>query len=924
MKPVTSHGSRFPRRGVTQLSVVAALALLTICGCVRPRPPEGPAPERVTTATLGGSSLLEGASEQGRVVERNDRFAVLEYATPGAGVAQVFANELIVTAPDEAGFQRLIQHVRDVGASGPLRLVFERRIPGRPVGLVRASAPGTHTPGAVRDALKLPPELANAVQVHPNAVLRLTANQDLLDPAPAERQWSLNNPGAIGGHPTRADADVDGADALVRMRATGPAATRDILVGVLDTGIDIAHESLAPALWRNPREIAGDGIDNDANGYVDDIHGWNFADNTPDLRDADGHGTHVSGIIAARRPLRPGAGMWGVAPFAKLVTAKIPLGSSRVTSAFVVASAVEYVAAQGADVINMSFGGPTLDPFFRDAIGRVADRIHMVAAAGNDNSDLGTSPLYPCSLDRVICVVSTTSSDERAASSNYDPRDRLPDGHVRLFIAAPGDQIFSTVPSGFEMKGGTSMAAPLVAGTLAALISMHPSASFADRLVRLFGNADRIPQLAPFVPEGRRLNTYEAIYGPVASMHRDTETPYCTETISTPHDPQPHPRSANRPYANSGEPGADGTVNRPFTVCNVEQLSNIRDEDLGRVFHLRQHIHWKPNHAPIGGSPRAPGQGPVPFTGLLNGNGFSIFGLSFQGVSTGGLIAHLGGTGQVVDLHLRGVDLRTTAVAGAVAAISEGRIALVDVDGRVEGGLAAGGLVGEMRAGVIDRSYFSGEVSGARDVGGLAGVAGRQAPARPTEIRASQARGLVRGGTAGGLAGTLQWGATISSSYAWAQIPSASVAGGVAGRVRCGSKVSASYAQGAAEGTFPAGTVVGQLEDAHLDRSYGAVFISPGADRGGAVARIQDGLGSSSGGAWKFVCSGNGTRPAKSTVAATYFDRASSAGGGAAGTAKTPAELRQASTFVGWFDGTTEWHLEPGYMPVLRGLPRSW
>lgn len=876
-----------------------------------------------------GGSLLKDASPQGRALRHRSGFIVLEYeAKNGRKPLRTMAGEVILIAKDSSAMERLVKASERAKSTHSLRPTIVGRIPGKYEVLVRALGPGLHSPDDVLSALALPSNLANGVEAYPNGLIEMLANQDLLDPGPSERQWSLFNPGIFGGHPTRADADADGVDMLARMRSTGPVAARDIVVAVLDTGVDPGHEALGPALWRNPHEIPGNGTDDDRNGYVDDVFGWNFGDGNNDVRDWDGHGTHVAGIVAARRPLQPEKGSWGIAPFAKVLTVKIPLNRSGFSTVFVVDQALAYVTALGADVVNMSFGTDVFSPPMRDAVWTAARTAHMVAAAGNDGLDLSKFPYFPCSFARVVCVVSTTRNDDLAGTSNYDPRPTQLPGEVHHFIAAPGDEVLSTYPSykgaEYRVLSGTSMAAPLVSGTLAAVEAMHPKENNADHIMRLLGNSDRITNLRDRVDEGRRLNAYQAVYGPVVGITRWDQTEYCLSHVTVPHNPAPVPRWKNRPYANSGEPGINGSFERPFTVCNVQQLSGIRDEDLGRVFALKQHIFWEPNYYPIGGSPRVPGQGPLPFRGMLQGNGYSIYNLRFEGVSVAGLFAHLGRTGQVLDLHLRNVDLRATGPAGAVAPISEGRIVNVHVDARVEGQGNVGGLVGTMPDGLIDRAYFAGEVKSVRGaVGGLAGTLGPDAPGRAAQMRASQARAVVIGTPAGGLAGVVQHGALIEGSYAWTNLSSGQSAGGVAGIARCDAQISGSYSEGTVAGSSDVGGVVGTLSNSYVTASYASVMVSGGKRTGGVAGSLSDRVQTPVPPVI-YLCTRTAQVPPPSKITTSFYNSFLFSGPDGGGIAATPRQLRSRTTFPGWFDAPQEWHFEEGHMPVRPGLARSW
>lgn len=874
---------------------------------------------------VSGGSLLKDAGPQGRVLRHRSGFIVLEYDTgKGKRPLRAMASEVILVAEDSAALERLVAASEQARNTHSLRPTIVGRIPGKYELLVRTFGPGVHSPGEVLSALALPDTVAAGIQAYPNGLVQMLANQDLLDPGLSERQWSLFNPGMFGGHPTQPDADADGVDLLARMRSTGPVSKRDIVVAILDTGIDPGHEALGSALWRNPAEIPGNGKDDDGNGYVDDVHGWNFGDSNNDLRDWKGHGTHVAGIVSARRPLQPEKGVWGIAPYSKVLTVKIPLKDSSFTTVFIVDQAISYVSKLGVDVVNMSFGTDIFSPPMRDAVWAAARTAHMVAAAGNDALDLSKNPYFPCSFARVVCVASTTRQDDLAGTSNYDPRP----SEMHLFIAAPGDEVLSTYPTYkgveyFELSG-TSMAAPLVAGTLAAVESMHPEESNADHIRRLFGNADRIARLRGHISEGRRLNAYQAVYGPVVGITRWDQSAYCLENITVQHSPHPLPRWKNRPYANSGEPGIDGSFPRPFSICNVQQLSGIRDEDLGRVFALKQHIFWEPNHYPIGGAPRAAGQTPLPFLGILQGNGYSIYDMSFKDVAVAGLIARLGRTGQVLDLHLRDVDIRATGAVGAVAAISDGRIVNVQVDGKVEGRKEVGGLVGTMSDGLIDRSYFAGEVKATNGrVGGLVGELGPDAPGRAGMVRSSQARAVISGTPAGGLVGVVQHGASIEGSYAFTHLTSGQSAGGVAGIARCNSRISSSYAEGTVQGTWGVGGLVGNLSNSFITASYASVMVTGRTRFGGVAGAVTDKTQTVSY-PRVYFCTRTAQVPPPSIISTSFYNSFLSSEQGDGGTAATPRQLRSRSTFTGWFVAPHEWHFEDGYMPIRPGLARSW
>ncbi len=256
--------------------------------------------------------------------------------------------------------------------------------------------------------------------------------------------------------------------------------SHDVVVAIIDTGVDIDHPDLAANIWQNPGEIAGDGIDNDLNGYIDDVNGWDFVsiasnqvaagedaappDNNP--RDFNGHGTHVSGIVGAVG--NNGQGTAGVAWQVSLMPLRagyqtIEGGGSLQLSD--VADALMYAADNGADIVNMSFGTPAVSRTLRLAIDyAVAHGVVLVGSAGNENSSV---PAYPAAFHDVIAVAATDGAVQRASYSNFG---------AWVDLAVPGTNINSTsIGGGFQELTGTSMAAPIVAGSAALIKSAHPT-----------------------------------------------------------------------------------------------------------------------------------------------------------------------------------------------------------------------------------------------------------------------------------------------------------------------------------------------------------------------------------------------------------------------------------------------------------------
>lgn len=276
---------------------------------------------------------------------------------------------------------------------------------------------------------------------------------------------------------------------------TGSAQVR---VGVIDSGIDITHPDLAANIWQNPGEVgidangndkARNGIDDDSNGYVDDVMGWNFVDNSNSPLDDTGHGTHVAGIIGAVGDNT--IGISGVAWSVRLAALKVFDALGRAKTEHLL-EAIEYANAMHFDLTNNSWGGGNFSQAILDAIHRGGEKdILFVAAAGNGQMNNDIMPHYPASYedDAVIAVAATNRTGTLASFSNY--------GQRRVHVAAPGQDIISTYPQNqYQNLSGTSMATPHVAGLLALLKAQFPNLRSQDLRSRLFFSSEIDRQLA--------------------------------------------------------------------------------------------------------------------------------------------------------------------------------------------------------------------------------------------------------------------------------------------------------------------------------------------------------------------------------------------------------------------------------------------
>ncbi|HNP25042.1 MAG TPA: S8 family serine peptidase, partial [Panacibacter sp.] len=284
----------------------------------------------------------------------------------------------------------------------------------------------------------------------------------------------------------------------------------NVVVGVIDAGVDYNHPDLAANIWTNPGEIANNGIDDDNNGFVDDVHGYDFVNNDGDPMDDNRHGTHVAGTIAARG--NNNTGVVGVNWTAKIMALKF-LGSNGSGTNSDAIRAIQYATQMGARLTNNSWGGGSYSQAMYDAIKAAgAANIMFVAAAGNTASNNDAQPYlaYPSTydLDNIISVAATDINDLKASFSNY--------GATTVDLGAPGVDILSTYPlwhpSGpYATISGTSMAAPHVAGVAALIWSQHPTFSAEDVKTIIMNSVDPIASMQGITASGGRLNAFKAL-----------------------------------------------------------------------------------------------------------------------------------------------------------------------------------------------------------------------------------------------------------------------------------------------------------------------------------------------------------------------------------------------------------------------------
>ncbi|MDK1288870.1 S8 family serine peptidase [Pseudoalteromonas umbrosa] len=349
-----------------------------------------------------------------------------------------------------------------------------------------------------KEAIKLLEDHPAVAYVEPNYMVKAMA---IPDDSLFDQLWGLNNTGQTGG---TNDADINAPEAW-----DISIGSRDVIVGVIDTGVDYTHPDLNANMWINPGEIAGDGVDNDGNGYVDDVYGINAITDSGDPMDDQGHGTHVSGTIGASG--NNATGVVGVNHEVSIVGCKF-LNSSGSGSTADAIKCIDYMvglknAGHNVNVLNNSWGGGGFSQALYDSITASEQAgILFVAAAGNSARDNDVSPGYPSSYDHdsVLAVASTTHTDSMSSFSQW--------GLASVDLGAPGSDVLSTVPGGgYSSFSGTSMATPHVAGAAALALAVNPSLTTIELKNLLMNSGKPIPALEGKTVSGKRLDVHQAL-----------------------------------------------------------------------------------------------------------------------------------------------------------------------------------------------------------------------------------------------------------------------------------------------------------------------------------------------------------------------------------------------------------------------------
>lgn len=381
------------------------------------------------------------------------------------------AKDLSPTATGIAGLDALNRTFGCSRMSRAFRVDFSRPDIARDLGLDRTYVLSFDGPGAVDELVDSYRASGQFEYVEPNSRIRpLSAAALYPNDYFFGWQWGLDNREKFDFHDRwtpKPDADIDAPEAWEVTQGDS-----SVVVAIIDSGCKTDHPELAGRIWQNPGEVPGNATDDDGNGYVDDILGWDFRydDDTPE--DSSGHGTGVSGVLAANG--NNGVGHAGVDWQCKLMCLKVFGNDEDGTMVTYLAAAIKYAADNGADIANMSLGDDRGNQFLRNTVQYAAAAgLTMIAAAGNDNVE---AIKFPAAYPDVIAVGATDPDDTRSkhfgadtssAGSNYGPE---------LDVVAPGNNIYllSNVDDTLftEGSGGTSLAAPMVTGIASLLKSL--------------------------------------------------------------------------------------------------------------------------------------------------------------------------------------------------------------------------------------------------------------------------------------------------------------------------------------------------------------------------------------------------------------------------------------------------------------------
>ncbi len=366
-------------------------------------------------------------------------------------------------------------------------------IPGQNIVVIQK--PVFENPESVIESLKKN-ELVEIVEQNYIYSINKIANDPLF-----EKLWGLSN---VGQKDPAGQTGVAGVDINVEKAWDIQTGSADTVVAVIDTGIDFDHPDLKSNMWRNQTEANGTAdVDDDSNGVVDDIYGYNAVDNSGNPMDDQGHGSHCAGTIGAKG--NDGVGVVGVNWDVRLMAVKFldKNGSGTLENAI---KAIDYATRMGAKIMSNSWGGGGFSQTLFDSIKRSEEAgAVFIAAAGNDGSNNDSRPAYPASYDisNVISVAAINNKGAKAEFSNYGKRS--------VHIGAPGVNILSTTGGKYSSFSGTSMATPHVAGVVALLWSNETQMNAAEIKNRILTTARRLPSLTGKSRTGGTVDAYSAL-----------------------------------------------------------------------------------------------------------------------------------------------------------------------------------------------------------------------------------------------------------------------------------------------------------------------------------------------------------------------------------------------------------------------------
>lgn len=398
-----------------------------------------------------------------------------------------------------------------------------------------------------RQALLALSQDAQVEIAEPNFIYRSFGQADFAAPNDPElgRLWGMNNTGQAdsSGQVGKAGSDIG----VFPLWQRGIVGSRSVVVAVIDTGVDLTHPDLKENIYINPKEIPGNGKDDDGNGFVDDLSGWNFVSKSNNPNDDQDHGSHVSGTIGARG--NNGVGIVGVNWNVSILPIKFldAGGSGSLQNAV---ESINYARKMKVNIMSNSWGGGGFSQTMLKAIQDAREEgILFVAAAGNESNNNDSTPTYPATynVDNVLSVAATDNRDQLASFSSY--------GSKTVHVAAPGVRVYSTTKNGgYNTFSGTSMATPHVSGVAALLLAAQPQMTYAQIKDRLIKTSQPVTSLRKRVAAKGRVNAYNALNNIVPPSSEPDESLWkdVAFSLETEH---PYPNSADVTYT-VREPGA--------------------------------------------------------------------------------------------------------------------------------------------------------------------------------------------------------------------------------------------------------------------------------------------------------------------------------------------------------------------------------